>query len=87
MSESFIIQWKSTVNGRVGKGTKIFNRKEGEELIRELNREYPEMVHELIIARSVPGSPEAERTTTPKTREPTPEGEFETGSEFKEWRP
>jgi hypothetical protein len=77
MSESFVIQWKSIVNGRVGKGTKIFSREEGEELIQELNSEYPEMVHELVIASPVPRNPEAERTITAETNEPLPLGEEE----------
>jgi hypothetical protein len=73
MSESFVIQWKSTVNGRVGKGTKIFSRKDGEELIEELNSEYPEMIHELV---SAPPSPEHrdDGTGPPDTRENSPAG-------------
>ena len=74
MSESFVIQWKSTVNGRVGKGTKIFNRAEGEELIQELNREYPEMIHELILAPPDPEHREDDQTSTPDTREKSPAG-------------
>jgi hypothetical protein len=77
MSESFVIQWKSIVNGRVGKGTKIFSREEGEKLIRELNNEYPEMVHELVIAAPVPNHPGAERTLTPETKVPSPSVEEE----------
>jgi hypothetical protein len=69
MKEAFVIQWKSTVNGRVGKGTKIFNREAGEELIQELNNEYPEMVHELVIAPQVSEHPEDNRPRTSDTRE------------------
>jgi hypothetical protein len=74
MSESFVIQWKSTVNGRVGKGTKIFNRKEGEELIEELNSDYPEMIHELVIAPPGPEDRDDDRTGPPDTRENSPAG-------------
>jgi hypothetical protein len=77
MSESFVIQWKSIVNGRVGKGTKIFSREEGEALIRELNNEYPEMVHELVIAPPIPGHSGAERTMTPESKVPSPLAEEE----------
>jgi hypothetical protein len=72
MSESFVIQWKSIVDGRAGKGTKIFNREEGEELIQELNSEYPEIVHELVVAPSVPGQPEGARITPPETNRVLP---------------
>ena len=43
----YVIRWKSTVNGRAGKGTKIFTRADGQQLIDELNREYPQIHHEL----------------------------------------
>ena len=82
MSESFVIQWKSTVNGRIGKGTKIFNRAEGEELIQELNSEYPEMVHELIRVPPGPERRQDDRTGKPETRENSPASlESATGSE------
>jgi len=74
MSESFVIQWKSTVNGRVGKGTKIFSRKDGEELIEELNSEYPEMIHELVSAPPAPEHRDDDGTGPPDTRENSPAG-------------
>jgi len=33
------------VNGRAGKGTKIFDRESAERLVEELNREYPQIHH------------------------------------------
>lgn len=50
MSAKYVIRWKSKVNGRAGRGTKEFNREEGERLVAELNTEYPDIEHELIIA-------------------------------------
>ena len=47
MNKTYVIQWKSKVNGRAGRGTKIFSREEGERLVAELNREYPQILHEL----------------------------------------
>ena len=32
MNKSFVIQWKSKVNGRAGKGSKLFDRLEAERL-------------------------------------------------------
>jgi hypothetical protein len=48
MSNAYVIQWKSMVNGRAGKGTKFFDRAEAEELAEELNREYPQIRHEAV---------------------------------------
>ena len=48
MSSTYVIRWKSKVNGRAGKGTKQFERVEAERLAQELNREYPQIEHEVI---------------------------------------
>jgi hypothetical protein len=45
---SYIIEWKSLVNGRAGRGTKHFEREEADRLARELNREYPQIHHEAV---------------------------------------
>jgi hypothetical protein len=45
MNNSYVIQWKSNVNGRAGRGTKRFAKEEAERLVEELNREYPEIEH------------------------------------------
>jgi hypothetical protein len=50
MSKSYVIQWKSKVNGRAGRGTKLFSKEEAAELVDELNREYPQIQHEIIEA-------------------------------------
>ena len=47
MNKMYVIHWKSTVNGRAGTGTKLFHRDEAEALVRELNREYPQIEHEI----------------------------------------
>jgi hypothetical protein len=47
---SYVIQWKSKVNGRAGKGTKEFDRAEAERLAVELNKEYPQILHEPVVA-------------------------------------
>ena len=51
MRNRYVIQWKSTVNGRAGRGTKVFDRVQAERLADELNREYPQIVHEAVIAQ------------------------------------
>src|ERR1051326_8070404 len=48
MSSTYVIRWKSKVNGRAGRGTKQFDRVEAERLAQELNREYPQIEHEVI---------------------------------------
>ena len=45
---SYIIQWKSLVNGRAGKGSKHFERQDAERLAQELNREFPQIHHEAV---------------------------------------
>ena len=47
MTKTYVIQWKSKVNGRAGRGTKLFTREEGDQLVQELNMEYPQIHHEL----------------------------------------
>ena len=48
MSSTYVIRWKSKVNGRAGRGTKCFERTEAERLAEELNREYPQIEHEVV---------------------------------------
>jgi len=49
-----VIKWSSKVNGRAGKGTKIFEQEEAERLAEELNREYPQIHHEAVNAEAQP---------------------------------
>ena len=48
MSKTYVIQWKSKINGRAGKGTKQFSLEEAETLVQELNQEYPNIHHEIM---------------------------------------
>jgi hypothetical protein len=52
MSKSYLIQWKSLINGRSGKGTKLFELEEAQLLANELNQEYPGIQHEVMEAGS-----------------------------------
>ena len=61
MKNSYIIQWKSKSNGRAGRGTKRFDKEQAEQLVEELNREYPQIEHEAV---AVPGM-ESEPAETP----------------------
>ena len=54
MNNNYVIQWKSKVNGRAGRGTKRFEREEAERLVQELNLEYPEIEHSAIPAADEP---------------------------------
>ena len=51
MSNGYVIQWKSKVNGRAGRGTKLFDKDEAEQLADELNREYPQIDHNAVPTR------------------------------------
>jgi hypothetical protein len=48
MSNTYVIQWKSKVNGRAGRGTKHFSLEDAERLVNELNQEYPNIHHKLM---------------------------------------
>jgi len=48
MTTSYVIKWKSLVNGRAGKGTRHFEKEEAEHLAQELNQEYPQIHHEAV---------------------------------------
>jgi hypothetical protein len=60
MNSAYVIQWKSKVNGRAGKGTKQFDREEALRLVEELNREYPQIHHEVMSTNGQP-DPEVEQ--------------------------
>ena len=48
MSSTYVIQWRSKLNGRAGRGSKHFERAEAERLAEELNREYPQIEHAAV---------------------------------------
>ncbi len=50
------IHWKSTVSGKIGTGTRLFEKKEAKRLATELNKDYPDIDHDAVI--SVPASAE-----------------------------
>jgi hypothetical protein len=43
------IYWKSAVSGRIGTGTKLFEKEEAERLATELNEDYPDINHKVVI--------------------------------------
>ena len=51
------IHWKSRANGVMGTGTILFEQEEAERLARELNRDYPGIHHEAVLALPVPAEP------------------------------
>ena len=63
---NYVIQWKSKVNGRAGRGTKQFDRQEAEHLAEELNREYPDILHEVV--KAIPQT-EAQPESEPQAHE------------------
>ncbi len=71
MNKRYVIRWKSKVNGRAGRGSKVFERDEAERLVAELNQEYPEIEHELADAETDP------RLTQPVPETPQAQSESE----------
>jgi len=43
------IHWKSTVSGKIGTGTRLFEKEEAERLATELNDYYPDIDHDAVI--------------------------------------
>ncbi|MGD0615674.1 MAG: hypothetical protein ABSA69_09570 [Verrucomicrobiota bacterium] len=52
--KAYTIHWKSTVNGRIGAGTFLFDKEEAESLADELNRSYPGICHEAVLSLPLP---------------------------------
>ncbi len=48
MANAYVIQWKSKINGRAGRGTKLLGAAEAQELVQELNADYPDIEHEAL---------------------------------------
>lgn len=61
MSNSYVIEWKSLVNGRTGRGTKLFDFEEAHRLANELNLHYPDIHHEPVEVNNSATAP----STTP----------------------
>ncbi len=57
MTKTFVIQWRSRINGRSGRGTREFSRQDAEHLVEELNRQYPDIHHELADSESLAKAP------------------------------
>ncbi|HEV2392645.1 MAG TPA: hypothetical protein VG146_09810 [Verrucomicrobiae bacterium] len=73
MTNKYVIKWKSKVNGRAGKGTKLFDLEQATQLVEELNTEYPDIDHELLAAGPQHGA--APFPTEPRYEAPTPNPE------------
>ncbi|EEF62560.1 hypothetical protein [Pedosphaera parvula] len=48
MSKTYVIHWASRINGRMGKGTTLFEKQEAEQLVKELNHDFPDIHHEMV---------------------------------------
>lgn len=72
MNNSYVIQWKSKVNGRAGRGTKRFEKDEADRLVEELNREYPQIEHEAVSAPEIEPHVEPAPTAAEEPAVPVP---------------
>ena len=52
--KTYAIYWKSIVSGQIGTGTKRFEKEDAERLATELNKDYPDIVHEAVIPVPLP---------------------------------
>jgi hypothetical protein len=73
MSMKYVIQWKSKVNGRAGRGTKLFEKDEAQRLVTELNREYPQIDHEILgVSESTQSEEQSSAAGIASDSKPTP---------------
>ncbi len=62
MNNNYVIHWKNSNNGRAGRGSKLFLKKDAEQLARELNHEYPQIHHEAAEFTPAADNPEPVQT-------------------------
>lgn len=64
----YFIHWKSKVTGQTGNGTLIFDKEKAEQICRELNEEFPAIVHEamLVVDSSAKHAPAEQCEKNPK---------------------
>jgi hypothetical protein len=51
------IHWKSLINGKIGRGTLLFEKEEAERLAQDLNQDYPGIFHEAVMSVRLPVEP------------------------------
>jgi len=59
------IRWKSSVTGRIGTGTKLFEKEAAKRLATELDGSYPEIDHEAVIPVPPAAEPAAAKPPEP----------------------
>ena len=59
--KTYAIHWKCSVTGRIGIGTRLFEKEAADRLAAELNDKYPDIEHEAAI----PAPPAVEPAQTP----------------------
>lgn len=69
---AYFIHWKSTLTGQVGKGTLRFEKEKAEELCRELNFDYPSIVHEPALVNEVTKNPQSKDAEQNQSHNPPP---------------
>ena len=63
--KTYAIRWKCTVTGRIGTGTKLFEKEQAERLVTELNEKHPDIDHEAVIPAPPSSEPGAAEQVTP----------------------
>ena len=64
MEKTYIISWKRRSHAAFGRSKAVFTREEAERLAEELNRDYPDIVHEPVNLHPTPSAPaEPEKLT------------------------
>jgi hypothetical protein len=68
--KTYAIQWKCSSTGRIGLGKSLFAKEEAERLAIELNEEYPDIDHEVVIRVFPPAEVADPEPIPPSVSEP-----------------
>jgi hypothetical protein len=63
--KTYAIQWKSSITGTAGIGTKLFEKEEAESLAAELNEHFPEIHHLAVIPPPTSAEPAPQQPAQP----------------------
>jgi len=64
MEKTYIIAWKCRSHAAFGRSKTLFTREEAEQLAEELNRDYPNFIHEPLNLQATQSDPaESEKST------------------------
>jgi hypothetical protein len=71
--KTYAIGWKCTATGRIGTGSKLFEKEDADRLAMELNESYPDIDHEAVVPPPPSVEPASPQVGEPENRVSSPE--------------